>query len=62
VNGRDVEKKRKKSVSVPEGCAALILPSEIVEKLAKGEDGSFIPLFPAVADQVRDAARQAVGR
>jgi hypothetical protein len=62
VNGRDVEKKRKKSVSVPDGCTALILPSEIVEKLAKSEDGSFIPLFPSVADQIRDAARKAVER
>lgn len=62
VDGRPTEPPapRKPRVTVPEGSLALILPADIVDKLARGLSGTTITLPPGVADQIRIAARDAI--
>lgn len=60
VNGRPTEDPtvRKPRVTVPDDHSAIILPTSIVEKLARGQSGTTITLPPGVADQIRLAARE----
>lgn len=62
VDGRATEEPttRKPRLTVPDDHSAIILPTVIVDKLARGALGSTITLPPGVADQLRAAARDAI--
>ena len=62
VEGRTTEEpqSRPRRPTVPDGYLAIVLPSDIVEKLARGAAGSTITLPPGVADQLRLAAYETV--